>query len=55
MLEDKKNGVDEKELPKEATTQELSLDDLDAVTGGGLSNVHITKPRPISQDTKDKI
>lgn len=46
--------VSEKKTEKNAP-QDLSLDDLDAVQGGGLGNVSYTSTSSISSDTASKI
>lgn len=53
-MSEKKKTPETEKAGKNAP-QELNLDDLDVVQGGGLGNVHYTQTTEISQDTRDKI
>lgn len=50
MSDEKKTTVKNDEI----TEQEISLDELDNVTGGSIGNVKYTKTVDISGDTKSK-
>ncbi|NLY42922.1 MAG: hypothetical protein GX066_02910 [Clostridiaceae bacterium] len=47
---------EEKEIKKvEEEKDELSLEDLEEVTGGAIPGTRVTQTKAISQDTKNKI
>jgi len=46
---------DEKKNENDQQGEELSLEELEAVSGGSIRNVRFTTTRSISEDTKRKI
>lgn len=55
MSEDKKKTTAAVETAKENEEKEISVEQLDEVSGGGIGNVKYTPTKPISEDTQNKI
>lgn len=55
MSKDKKKATAAVEIAKENEKKEISVEQLDEVTGGAIRNVRYTPTKPISKDTQNKI
>ncbi len=55
MLEEKKKDITNENEANEKENKEISVENLDEVTGGSIRNVRFTKTTDISEDTKNKI